>query len=193
MCFREDVLRMFVKVQSIAMSHLTRQYLLVFFVTGVPFAVLLGMVDYATGDFHIWKSILQGFFFGVAMSLTLVTLQRYRMRKVGIDHGSKDDFKTHQEKELVTWITPETLFTKLREDPVFGKMDIKPIGKSIEIRTRATWWSFGERIRIDHRQGDPGKYIYHISSKPLLSTTVMDYGKNKENVDRIALLLHNTD
>ena len=55
----------------------------------------------------------------------------------------------------------------------------------LEGRTRMTWKSFGETVRVElgPRVGDATPV--HVTSRPWLRTTIADYGKNLANVRAI--------
>ena len=61
-------------------------------------------------------------------------------------------------------------------------------GKIIAI-TGITWKSWGEVISFAIHKIDNNKIQVIISSKPILCTTLVDYGKNLENVEKIVAFL----
>ncbi len=59
---------------------------------------------------------------------------------------------------------------------------------TLQARVGMTWRSNGERIRCSVRPVDGGSEV-EIHSRPWLRTTLLDLGKNRENVDRIRAAL----
>jgi hypothetical protein len=55
-------------------------------------------------------------------------------------------------------------------------------------RTTWTWRSFGEHVTTE-LTGDPGSPVAHVSSRPVIPTTVLDYGKGHLNVRRVVAAL----
>jgi hypothetical protein len=54
----------------------------------------------------------------------------------------------------------------------------------VKAKTGFTWKSFGEEIIVVLEKSDASTII-KINSKPLVKTTIVDYGKNSENVQKI--------
>lgn len=61
-----------------------------------------------------------------------------------------------------------------------------PLDKRLSATIGMSWESFGEKIRIQVTDISPTKVSVEIHSQPLLWTTIIDYGKNQENVHFIA-------
>jgi hypothetical protein len=56
------------------------------------------------------------------------------------------------------------------------------------VRTRWSWRSFGEDVAVE-LTGDPTAPVAHITSHPVVRTTLLDYGKGRSNVQRVAAAL----
>ena len=54
----------------------------------------------------------------------------------------------------------------------------------IEARTGISWQSFGEVVEVEIEPGVEGTRL-RVRSAPRLKTTLVDYGKNRQNVDRV--------
>jgi hypothetical protein len=70
-------------------------------------------------------------------------------------------------------------FTAVREEPASG---------IVRARSRISRLTWGERIEC-RVQGVEGGSQVSIRSRPLLRTTIQDFGRNRENVERIRTLL----
>lgn len=55
-------------------------------------------------------------------------------------------------------------------------------------RTRWSWRSFGEDVTVT-LTGDPTAPVAHITSRPVVRTTLIDYGKGQRNVQQVAAAL----
>jgi hypothetical protein len=55
-------------------------------------------------------------------------------------------------------------------------------------RTRLSWRSFGENVTVE-LNGDATAPVAHISSRPVIRTTLIDYGKGRRNVQQVAAAL----
>ncbi len=60
----------------------------------------------------------------------------------------------------------------------------RPLGR-IEAKGGMTWKSWGEVISFDLRRVDANRTRVEVSSKPVLRTTLVDLGKNLENVEKV--------
>ena len=59
----------------------------------------------------------------------------------------------------------------------------KDEGKArIEVRTGISFRSWGEKLTIEIERVGLNKTKIRVTSKPLVPTTIIDYGKNNENV-----------
>ncbi len=70
----------------------------------------------------------------------------------------------------------------VRKGKIRGKD--RPLGR-IDLKAGMTWKTWGEVISFDLRRMDENRTRVEVSSGPALRTTLVDYGKNLENVERI--------
>jgi hypothetical protein len=49
-----------------------------------------------------------------------------------------------------------------------------------------TWRSWGERLVLATHADDSGGTAVTITSEPLFRLTLLDYGRNRDNVERLA-------
>jgi len=131
------------------------------------------------------------FFFGITMSLTLVSFHRYRLKKNGVQEITNDNVGVNQSRNLKTGLNKTDLINKLKTDPLIGKMTMKEIENGILLKSRMTWKSWGEEIKIILKTENETDFEYQISSSPKLKTTLVDYGKNLENINRIESAIKN--
>ena len=50
--------------------------------------------------------------------------------------------------------------------------------------------SWGEELEIKIEQITPDRCLINLSSKPILSTTLVDYGKNKRNIKKLVQIFN---
>jgi len=67
------------------------------------------------------------------------------------------------------------------------KEDLGP-GK-IVARTGATWKTWGDLISFEIRKAGKDEIVVELSSRPAVRMTMVDYGKNLENVETITAFL----
>ena len=173
------------------MSPLVKQYLKFFLLFGGSYGFIMYLMDTFTGETgSVMKYLFLACFFGAAMSLTLVTYHKYRLRKDGVGDLNDSNMKVSQSKKLVSKLSIDEIASKLRTDSEIANMGITKADDSIIIKTGMTWRSWGEVIKItinptSYKNGSE----YTIQSSPKLKTTLIDYGKNLHNVNRIYELI----
>lgn len=59
-------------------------------------------------------------------------------------------------------------------------------------RTRMSWKSWGEHVRVALASNGSGGVVASVSSDPAVSTTIVDYGKNRDNVRAVCSALART-
>jgi hypothetical protein len=168
------------------MKPITKLYFKTFLLTGIPFGLIMLGIDLAHGDrIILWKYLFMTFFFGITMSLILVSFHRYRLKKNGIQEITNDIVGVNQSRILKTCLNKTDLINKLKNDPIIGKMKMTEIKNGILLKSGVTWKSWGEEIKIILKTDNETEFEYQISSNPKLKTTIVDFGKNLENINRI--------
>lgn len=174
------------------MKPITKLYLKTFLLTGIPYGLIMLGFDLADGDgFRLWKYLFMTFFFGITMSLILVSFHRYRLKKNGIQEITDENVGINQSKSLKTELNKTDLINKLKTDPIIGKMKMVEIENGVLLKSGMTWKSWGEEVKIILKTDNKTVFEYQISSSPKLKTTLVDYGKNLENINRIENVIKN--
>ncbi|MCB0576498.1 MAG: hypothetical protein KDC61_18220 [Saprospiraceae bacterium] len=153
-----------------------------FFLIGLTFGLLMtALSDFRdSGEgFGIGKIVLTGLLFGATAYLVFAIRKRIGGKPADVVRS----------RLIYSGMTPEEVLTRLKNDPKFGKMDIKATGTRIQIRSKISMQSWGETILIDQGAKSENGYEYSIVSKPNLSTTILDYGKNQQNVEAVERLM----
>ncbi len=68
----------------------------------------------------------------------------------------------------------------------------RPQGK-IDARAGMTWKTWGDVVSFDVRKIDSDRTQIEVSSRPVVRTTLVDYGKNLENVEKIIKFIKEHD
>lgn len=172
------------------MKPTTKLFLRTFLMTGIPYGTIMTLFDlYTRDDLQPWKLVSQGFIFGFLMALISTNQYKKQLKKNGGHPVSDDDLLVMHKKRFTSGITLSQLEEKLKADPVTGKMKITETEKGILLRSGMSWKSWGEKITIVPIAENGTETEYEVTSKPRVVTTIMDYGKNLENVTRIQRLL----
>lgn len=168
------------------MKPITKLYLKTFLLTGVTYgAVVLGFDLIDGNGFSLWKFLIATLFFGVSMSLILVSFHKYWLKKNGVEPITEDDLGVHQSQIIESKFNERELIERLKNNPILGKMKLAELENGISLKTGVTMKSWGEEIKIILKSRKEDKFEYLISSRPKLKTTLVDYGKNMENINLI--------
>lgn len=173
------------------MKPITKLYLRTFLLPGILYGLLTAGFDLADGNgFRLWKFLFLTFCFG-CMSFLLVQFHKYRLKKNGVQEMTDQNLGVSQKKNLKSEFNKSELIEKLKSDPIIGKMKMQEIENGIILKTGMTWLSWGEEIRIILQTKGVSDFDYQISSRPKLKMTLVDFGKNLENVNRIENVMKN--
>ena len=88
----------------------------------------------------------------------------------------------------------QTIFNFLcSQDNILGRYRIKSVDNQrlvIFLKNGVNWRSWGENITIEveHETNETAKII--ISSESAVSTTLIDWGQNQKNIEKIAHYIH---
>jgi len=154
-----------------------------FLATGVPFGVIMGYF------YHSFvQGIIAGVFFGFFMALCFRIMESLSLKMM----GKKDsDIGVRQEKKFNVSLSKEDAIGKIKI--ALNKMKAKITNDDsnngiIEAKTRFSWKSVSEIITIRFIENS-GQTVIFVESRPALSTTMVDYGKNLQNVEKFQELM----
>lgn len=112
-------------------------------------------------------------------------LQKLHEKRIGTGY-TELAIGVRRAKDLQLAIPPCEIFEILPEKlcrlKSVGRLEYEKNEGFIFIRTKPTIRSLGEDVRIDITEIDSNSSKVHISSQPLISTTLFDFGKNGENL-----------
>lgn len=146
--------------------------------------------DLMDGDeVTLWKFLFLTISFGLLMSLTLVGFHRYRLRKSGVKDMDEASLAVRQEKMIQSSFNLPQAMKALEADQKTRRMKMAEIQDGIRLKTPITWRSWGEEIQIIRLSEEYGTFEYQITSRPKVTTTIVDYGKNTENIALIESIL----
>ena len=123
--------------------------------------------------------------------VSLVSFHKHSLKKNGVQEITDKNLGVNQKRYVKSELNKSELIKKLKTDPIIGKMKMMEIENGILLKTGMTWKSWGEKIKIILQTKQGSNFDYQISSSPKLKTTLVDYGKNLENVNRIKNVIKN--
>ena len=160
---------------------------------GITYGIIMFVFDLVFGiDFGLVKSVYRAIIFGVSMSLIFVFIQYYSLKKNGVTKFTSDNFKVKQSRILKSKLTKQEIIDKLENDTRFTIIKFREKENRIYLKTKMSFKTWGEKITITVRPLENEYNEYKITSRPALSTTLADFGKNFQNVNRIEGIIKNT-
>ncbi len=173
------------------MNHLFFKLLLM---SGIPFGFLMGIMSFHMGDNAgaIRNGILSGLIFGTLVSYILISLHKSLSRKV-VSDASMPDFNNHQVRRIVMAIPFEQAFSRCIESlKTVNRCRIilqDPDNGEIRARAGLNWKTWGDDINFKLTQ-ETDSTVVELSSRSSARSTLVDFGKNLDNVERIRRFLH---
>jgi hypothetical protein len=138
--------------------------------------------------------MISGLVYGILFTVIFVHLQRRAVKK--LEHEvSEESMKVRHTRELYMRLSYENSYDLLLDSiKSLKNWKIKKEDRSegiICIKTAINWKTFGEYVTIKIIKLDSVQTKVEISSKPIVPTTLIDLGRNLENVDTICNILNN--
>lgn len=136
----------------------------------------------------LWLILLQAIVFILILWLVLWLIHRISIKRKGFPLTKQNLSVVHQ-REIRLSLPYEQAFNICKEainqlSRITFKQEDYSTGTLIA-NSRITWSSFGEQIIFNIDAIDDNKTQVRFTSRPLVSTTKFDYGKNLENIERI--------
>jgi len=167
-----------------------KQKLYLFLSMSIPFGLIMGLILHNDKLPFLNAALLSGLSFGLPMTIILSLVQVYYLNKTG-NTGAKVTLVNEREVELdgskreVMDICRHALdviesCSLLERNEGEGLLRAKA-GRSL--------YSWGENIVIHVQEVQDHRHKVTITSAPAVKTTVIDYGKNLDNVNRIVQFL----
>ena len=171
------------------MKAILALYLKAFLLFSIPFFVLTYLFDLLAGEPSVGSPLLKSGFYGLFMAIIFISGHIFSIREKKLGPINAETIKVFQKKSIKSNLSQSSLIEKLLEDPACNKLDIRTSENEILIRTRTTFWSWGEKIKILIHHASDGMNQFMVTSHPEVRFTMVDYGKNIQNVQRIEKLI----
>ncbi|WP_018883617.1 hypothetical protein [Paenibacillus massiliensis] len=163
-----------------------KQKLILFFATGVPYGLCMGLFMRVYSDSWLVSSLIFGVVFGLFMTGIASLIQWINLKRLGYEKGK---IQVRNTIELEVEGTKQEIFetctsslrmltrTKLKEHNLARGMIVATTG--------VNWLTWGEVVSFQMESVDEQRWRIEIDSRPALRTTVIDYGKSRENLSQI--------
>ncbi len=165
-------------------------YLKLFLYTGIPYGIFMGIYYSYQGGIYLGckAGLSSGLLFGCIMSLILGTLHwvftkrnksRSENNSTGVHHIRQ--FELTEKYSKVFEICIQSL-EEIKKSKVITEDRRKGL---IEAKTGITWKTFGDKIQFVLTKINEDCTKVEVSSRPAVRATLVDYGKNLENIQII--------
>lgn len=169
----------------------------IFLISGIPFGAVTGTVYAFLYDFRsgLISGLCAGLFFGLCVSFILGFLHGRAVKRIAHTE-SPETLGVHHIREVALQQPYDTAFALCIESLRMFKRCVireesRPRGKIIA-RAGINWKTWSDIITFDVNEIAGGTTV-RISSRPAARTTLVDFGKNLENVEKISRFLTGTN
>lgn len=133
-----------------------------------------------------------GALFALALALVCAPMDYLKRTRVAARYGTWSVDSRQERRLQIAGMSPQAAVDSLAE-ALSGQRDfvVHRIDRDqalLELRRRPTWQSFGDRIAVRIVQ-QGGRLEAIVVSRPRIGSTIIDYGQNLENVERVSALL----
>lgn len=174
--------------------RMLKVYSRVFVVSAILFGVVFGLpIGLLIGDLRtgLVVAAIIGLFAGLSMAAGAGTVHIRSVRRAGGD--GPDAFAVRQRRRLRLDVPPAQAFdratravaalpnTRVAGDPTTGRIEANV--------PMTSWRSVGERVTVVVEPAGSNGSLLSLESRPTVPLTQVDYGKNRDNVERICAAL----
>lgn len=168
------------------MKAVLKFLLKIFLLFGIPMGLPILLPSIFTDepfDFETYAFFAVGF--GGFMTFILGSFQIWRLWAMGVRKFSDEDFKVKQSATVASSLTLPEIADRLQ--PEFSKVRVRQ--NKLTASSTTSIFSWYEDIEIIKLNEGENRFEYRISSTPGTLLTIIDYGKNRENVLKIQKLV----
>lgn len=156
------------------------------------FALLTGILQALINDGNPVRKFLFGFVFGAFQGLIIQAWSHWRTKKLS-KNRAETDFSVKQERIVVLLLTAEKAFDLCVESVSYvekSKLKIEDRAKGfIKAKVRMNFHSFGTEITFNLAQIGENLTEVKIKTRPVVRTTVVDYGESLKTIEKLAEFL----
>lgn len=163
-----------------------KQKIILFLVTSIPYGLAMGIIFVNDKNEWLKKSLVSGIIFGLLMTVILSIIQWINQRRLGQKKGKLKvnntvRFEIEDSKQEILELCEKSLVNIKK--CIIEKSNLDE--GTLTAKTGGTWLTWGEFILFQLEFIDDNKWMVNVSSRPIVKTTVIDYGKNRDNIQRI--------
>ncbi|BAY80742.1 hypothetical protein NIES267_01990 [Calothrix parasitica NIES-267] len=168
------------------------KYIKIFLLSALFFGVWMGII-YSFQSGNSYTGSIYGLSAGIVFGLFNAGFSYFadqRLKKKGINTNNTNPRQSR--KISVDGTVGEAIAVSEKAILSLNRAVIKEkdlTAGTIKAKTRITWKSFGEVIKISTQSLADGQTLIEIKNSPFIPTNVIDYGKGLENVETIVSYL----
>lgn len=134
-------------------------------------------------------TVLKALLFSVVLTLLAIAIHKSNLNSKGLKpRDVKEMTVKYTEEFIVMFALADVKFrltTDLPQALGVKRIKIEKDGLLFTVNTRITMRSWGERVIINLEPVSDHETLLIMLSKPILTSTIADNGKNKENIDNV--------
>ena len=162
-----------------------KKFLIIFLIEAIAFGLVMAWINDGSWGEKLWMGVISGITFGLVMAFTYPTIEKVILKKSGYVEGqTKVVHSASWEVKLPINEAFNLCVESLRTLPKATIQTSDIITGTVTARTSITWKSWGEIIAFAISESG-GSCKIELTSRPRLKTTLVDYGKNLQNIDTI--------
>ncbi|WP_226668084.1 hypothetical protein [Metabacillus litoralis] len=166
----------------------------IFVFTSIPFGFFMYLQALLLKDEpSMALYIMMGLVFGLLMALILTIIDRHSKKSIGEDM----DNGVHQKNTYELQLSVSEAFQLCKQTVSVlnsAKITYENQEKGLLIfKTGINWRTWGDVVEIALNEINPSSTKISIHSRPRVPTTLVDYGKNAENVQQIINFIKNKE
>lgn len=164
------------------------KYIRIFFLSALFFGVWMGII-YTFQFNNVYIALTSASIAGIVFGFIMAALSYFydrKLKKKGIDTSNTSP---RQSRKIsvgcsISEVMPicEQAILSINRAAIKEK-DLTT--QTIKAKTKITWRSFGEIVKISAKSLGDSETLIEIKSSPFIPTAVIDYGKGLENVETI--------
>lgn len=166
----------------------------IFLLSGIPFGLFIGIwYSHLYGKETGMKGgVLAGIFFGLLTYIILGLLHNQAVKKIS-DRNSGNHLRNHHIRDFDLQLPYDKAYDHcMKSLSLIKNCTVQNENSSegkIIAKTGLNWKTWGDTITFDVKRINNNRSRVTVSSRPTAKTTIVDYGKNLENVIKIASYL----
>lgn len=167
-------------------------FLRMFFMTAGLFflGLLFGNLTHMGLRLALADAAVKGILFGIGLSAVLGTLHMIKARQAAGENPGADIYALKQVREVRTRLPYDRVFSMMRhylgEVAGFTVTRDDPEKGLLEGRSKMNFMTFGNKLSVLVARTETGAVHATITAKPLISTTLADYGESLKTADAAA-------